>query len=286
MPKKPNQEVGAESGGLVTENSQSTKDVAAAKPEATKKMAVVEASQRLDQSVSVKSEVVDSVKKVKSLPAPETPVDSNGNTVSALQPRRVAPAATVSPPVRVAADSSPSPSTGRRSSAAAALPGLVTRKSGSLQEGNADKRQASQPPKAQEKAGAGEAKKGHKSLKSPASEGKKSVNSSLSKTAHRTGSLSKCSSSKSVATAVGKSSKSLTFTKSSPSKSGSKAVTGSPAVQPLTVNLRTLVRAKKDIKDRAICMVCDIGSRRNEKLIFCKNCDKIGKFCPFVQVPV
>ena len=44
--------------------------------------------------------------------------------------------------------------------------------------------------------------------------------------------------------------------------------------QTLTVSLR----AKKDPKERGLCMICNTGNKKNEKLIFCKDCDKICKY--------
>lgn len=37
------------------------------------------------------------------------------------------------------------------------------------------------------------------------------------------------------------------------------------------------LRAKKDPKERALCMNCNTGNKKIEKLIFCKDCDKICK---------
>jgi len=50
-----------------------------------------------------------------------------------------------------------------------------------------------------------------------------------------------------------------------------KSASRSTRASTLTVSLR----AKKDPKDRAVCMKCNTGNKKNEKLIFCKDCDKI-----------
>ena len=43
------------------------------------------------------------------------------------------------------------------------------------------------------------------------------------------------------------------------------------------------LRAKKDPRERALCMNCNTGNKKNEKLIFCKDCDKICKQF-FIQI--
>ena len=55
-----------------------------------------------------------------------------------------------------------------------------------------------------------------------------------------------------------------------------KSVGRSTRASTLTASLR----AKRDLKQRALCTICNTGNKKNEKLITCKDCNKIGKHAP------
>ena len=261
-----------------TQDKHSTKTAAAAavvKTETGKKVAV---SPKPDPATVVKSEAGESQKKPKALVVTEKQ-EKPAATTSAVAGKRIAPppAAPVGHPAAGSDTSSSSPSLARKTTGVAGTSPapLVTRKSGPTPspvqlEGNSSKKQ---PAKLQDKSASGESSKSQKSSKSPVPECKKSANNLFAKPSPKTGATNKLTLTKSTTTPVSKANKILAH-KSSQGKGGPKA--GTAPVQPLTVNLR----AKKDAKERAICMVCDVGNRRNEKLIFCKQCDKIGKFPP------
>ncbi len=234
----------------------------------------------LGYTPAMKSEAVENLPKGKTSPSVEKTVSSSSPAGAAhpTQLKRVAAAAV--PPagsLPASAASASGPALGRRTSGTVS-PAPVTRKavpaSSSVagSEGVGGKRQSTPTPPAKslEKAVSGEGVK----TKSPATESKKSANQNLFvKPLSKASSATKSPATKSPATGQSKSSKSSAAAGKAATngKAATKAATAS--VQPLTVSLRV----KKDAKERAICMVCDVGNRRNEKLIFCKNCDKIGK---------
>jgi hypothetical protein len=228
---------------------------------------------------AMKSEAVENLPKAKTSPSIEKPVSSSpAGAAHTTQLKRVA-AATVPPAgsLPLSAASASSPALGRRTSGSVS-PAPVTRKavlassSAAGSEGIGGKRQSTPTPpaKSQEKAFAGEGIK----AKSPATDSKKSVNQNLFvKPLSKASSASKSPATKSPATGQSKSSKCSAAAGKAATNGKAAAKAATAGVQPLTVSLRV----KKDAKERAICMVCDVGNRRNEKLIFCKNCDKIGK---------
>ncbi len=235
----------------------------------------------LGYTPAMKSDAVENLPKVKTSPSIEKSFSSSSPASAAhsTQLKRVAAAAV--PPagsLPVSAASASGPTLGRRTSGTVS-PAPVTRKaavpaSSSVagSEGIGGKRQATPTPpaKSQEKAAAGEGVK----AKSPATDSKKSANQNLFvKPLSKASSASKSPATKSPATGQSKSSKSSAAAGKAVTNGKAAAKAATAGVQPLTVSLRV----KKDAKERAICMVCDVGNRRNEKLIFCKNCDKIGK---------
>ncbi len=234
----------------------------------------------LGYTPAMKSEAVENLPKAKTSPSIEKSVSSSSPAGAAqtTQLKRVAAAAM--PPagsLPLSAASASSPALGRRTSGTVS-PAPVTRKavpaSSSVagSEGFGGKKQATPTPpaKSQEKAVAGEGVK----AKSPATDSKKSANQNLFvKPLSKASSASKSPATKSPATGQSKSSKSSAAAGKAATSGKAAAKAATAGVQPLTVSLRV----KKDAKERAICMVCDVGNRRNEKLIFCKNCDKIGK---------
>jgi hypothetical protein len=235
----------------------------------------------LGYTPAMKSEAVENLPKVKTSPSIEKSVSSSSPAGAAhtTQLKRVAAAAV--PPagsLPVSAASASSPALGRRTSGTVS-PAPVTRKaavpaSSSVagSEGIGGKRQSTPTPpaKSQEKAAAGEGVK----AKSPATDSKKTAHQNLFvKPLSKASSASKSPATKSPATGQSKSGKSSAAACKAATNGKAAAKAATTGVQPLTVSLRV----KKDAKERAICMVCDVGNRRNEKLIFCKNCDKIGK---------
>jgi hypothetical protein len=232
-------------------------------------------SPRPDLASSVKSEPVDGQKKTKSMPLTEKS-EKSASSPAASGKKVVASHPAVGRDSPTSSSSAPA----RKTAVPVSPAVLSTRKGGTapsptLQEGITGGKKQQQPPplsgKAQEKAAAGETAKAQKMTKSPASESKKSANHTFVKPSPKTSLAAKSHAGKSAGVAASKSNKSAAV-KSPQGKAAQKSAAVA-AAQPLTVNLR----AKKDAKERAVCMVCDVGNRRNEKLIFCKNCDKIGK---------
>ncbi len=236
----------------------------------------------LGYTPAMKSDAVENLPKAKTSPSVEKSVSSSSPAGGAAHPtqlKRVAAAAV--PPagsLPVSAASASGPALGRRTSGTVS-PAPVTRKAvpasssvaGPEGIGGGKRQSTPTPPaKSQEKAVAGEGVK----AKSPATDSKKSAHHNLFvKPLSKASSASKSPATKSPATGQSKSSKSSTAAGKAATNGKAAAKAATAGVQPLTVSLRV----KKDAKERAICMVCDVGNRRNEKLIFCKNCDKIGK---------